>query len=72
MIKSLTAKEIVKRLPSVKQQLWGGALWSSGYFITTVGKHGSEQVIQNYVRSQGGAYQKGHQQQGSLFDEGSE
>jgi putative transposase len=72
MIKSLTAKEIVKRIPSVRKQLWGGALWSSGYFITTVGKHGSEQVIQNYVRSQGGAYQKGHQQQGSLFDEGSE
>ena len=72
MIKSLTAKELFKRIPSVKKQLWGGALWSSGYFITTVGKHGSEQVIQNYVRSQGGAYQKWHQQQGSLFEEESE
>ena len=72
MIKSLTAKEIFKRIPSVRKQLWGGALWSSGYFITTVGKHGSEQVIQKYVRSQGGAYQKGHQQQGSLFDGQSE
>jgi putative transposase len=72
MIKSITAKEIFKRLPGVKKELWGGALWSSGYFITTVGKHGSEQVIQNYVRSQGGAYQKWHQHQGSLFDERSE
>jgi putative transposase len=72
MIKSLTAKELFKRIPSVKKQLWGGALWSSGYFITTVGKHGSEQVIQNYVRSQGGVYQKWHQQQPSLFDEQSE
>jgi putative transposase len=72
MIKSITAKELFKRIPSVKKQLWGGALWSSGYFITTVGKHGSEQVIQNYVRSQGGAYQKWHHQQGSLFNESSE
>ena len=72
MIKSLTAKEIFKRIPSVKKQLWGGALWSSGYFITTVGKHGSEQVIQNYVRGQGGAYQKWHHQQGSLFNESSQ
>ena len=72
MIKSITAKEIFKRIPSVKKQLWGGALWSSGYFITTVGKHGSEQVIQNYVRSQGGTYQKWHHQQGSLFEEPSE
>jgi hypothetical protein len=29
-------------------------------------------VIQNYVRSQGGAYQKWHHQQGSLFEEQSE
>jgi putative transposase len=72
MIKSITAKEIFKRIPSVKKQLWGGALWSSGYFITTVGKHGSEQVIQNYVKSQGGAYQQWHHQQGGLFEERSE
>jgi putative transposase len=72
MIKSLTAREIFKRIPSVKKQLWGGALWSSGYFIATVGKHGSEQVIQKYVKSQGGAYQKWHQQQPGLFDEQSE
>jgi len=27
-------------VPSVKQQLWGGAFWSSGYYIDTVGRHG--------------------------------
>jgi hypothetical protein len=71
-IKSITAKEISKRIPSVKKQLWIGVLWSSGYLIGAVGKHGGEQVIQKDVRSQGGVYQKGHQQQPNLFDEPSE
>jgi REP element-mobilizing transposase RayT len=39
--------------PSVKKQLWGGQLWSDGYFVTTVGKHGDENRIRNYVKNQG-------------------
>src|SRR5919205_263161 len=53
IIKSITAREIFRRVPSVKQQLWGGAFWSSGYFINTVGRHGSEEVTRRYVQSQG-------------------
>jgi putative transposase len=37
MIKSITAKEIFRRCPQVKKQLWGGEFWSSGYFVSTVG-----------------------------------
>ncbi|WP_353651667.1 transposase [Pseudoalteromonas sp. NBT06-2] len=29
----------------VKKQLWGGELWTDGYFATTVGMHGNEDVI---------------------------
>ena len=28
LIKSLTAREVFKRVPSVKRQLWGGQFWS--------------------------------------------
>ena len=52
-IKSITAREICKRCPSVKKQLWGGQLWTSGYFVSTVGKHGDEEMISNYVKHQG-------------------
>ena len=58
MIKSLTAREIFKRCPKVKKQLWGGEFWTDGYFATTVGKHGNEDTIGNYVRKQGEKYQK--------------
>ena len=52
-VKSITAREIFRRVPAVKQQLWGGAFWSSGYFIDTVGRHGSEETVRRYVQQQG-------------------
>jgi putative transposase len=51
-IKSITAREIFKRKPSVKKILWGGEFWSKGYFISTVGKHGNEETMKNYVKNQ--------------------
>ena len=53
IIKSITAREIFKRVPSIKGQLWGGEFWSKGYFITTVGRHGSEETVREYVKKQG-------------------
>ncbi len=53
IIKSLTAREIFKACPEVKQYLWGGKFWADGYFISTVGTHGNEQMIKNYVHQQG-------------------
>jgi REP-associated tyrosine transposase len=45
MIRSITAKEIFKLCPEVKKQLWGGEFWSDGYFVSTVGKHGDENMM---------------------------
>ena len=53
VVKSITAREIFRRVPLVRQQLWGGAFWSSGYLIDTVGRHGSEETIRRYVQQQG-------------------
>jgi putative transposase len=62
MIKSLTAREIFRRCPQVKKKLWGGEFWSDGYFGSTVGKHGDEEMISRYVKNQGEAkiYKKIH------------
>jgi REP-associated tyrosine transposase len=53
LVKSITAREIFHRVPTVKKQLWGGELWSKGYFISTVGRHSNEEVIRQYVKKQG-------------------
>lgn len=59
LIKSLTAREIFKSCPEVKKQLWGGQLWTDGYFISTVGAHGNEEMIKNYVQQQGKSEENG-------------
>jgi putative transposase len=69
-VKSLTAREIFKRAPEVKQKLWGGEFWSDGYYVSTVGQHGSEETIREYVKEQGkeDEYQQLHEQQLKLFE----
>jgi REP element-mobilizing transposase RayT len=52
-IKSITARKIFELCPEVKKALWGGEFWTKGYYIGTVGEHGDEQVITNYVKNEG-------------------
>ena len=60
VVKSITAREIFKRCPKVRKKLWGGEFWTDGYFASTVGKHGDEKTIGNYVKNQGQEYQQLH------------
>jgi REP element-mobilizing transposase RayT len=53
IVKSITAKRIFAEHPEVKMKLWGGNFWSEGYFVATVGRFTSENVIAEYVRNQG-------------------
>jgi REP element-mobilizing transposase RayT len=52
-VKSITAKEIFERHPEVKEKLWGGGFWGDGHYVSTVGKHGNEETMANYVKAQG-------------------
>ncbi len=52
-IKSIIAREVFKECPDVKKQLWGGEFWGKGYFVNTVGQHGTENIITQYVKDQG-------------------
>lgn len=61
VIKSLTAREIFKRCPQVKKKLWGGEFWTDGYFSSTIGKYGSENIVARYVKQQGNTYRKLHE-----------
>jgi REP element-mobilizing transposase RayT len=69
MIKSLTAKEVFARVPSVKKQLWGGEFWTDGYYVGTVGQHATEDAVKQYVKNQGQEkqYKQLHVQQLRLF-----
>lgn len=51
-VKSVTARRIFAEHPEVKRMLWGGSFWSEGYFVGSVGKNTSEDVIREYVKNQ--------------------
>lgn len=69
-VKSITAREVFRQAPEVREQLWGGEFWSDGYYVSTVGQYGSEGTIRKYVQNQGKSneYKQLHKQQLSLFD----
>jgi len=52
MIKKLTARPCLK-IPSVKQELWGGEFWTDGYYIGTISNRGTKDTILKYVEKQG-------------------
>jgi len=65
-VKSITAKELFRLHPEVKEKLWGGSFWTSGYYINTVGQYANEDVILKYIQNQGepkNNYKKLHKNQ---------
>lgn len=53
VVKSITAREVFRLNPEVREVLWGGQFWSDGYYVNTVGQYGNEDVIRKYVQGQG-------------------
>ena len=60
IIKSITARELFSQHNEIKKMLWGGNLWTSGFYANTVGQYASEETIKNYVKNQGKEYSKVH------------
>ena len=53
IIKSITARKIFETFPKLKKkELWGGAFWSVGKYIGTVGEATNEKVVKRYIRNQ--------------------
>ena len=69
MVKSLTARELFARIPTLKKSLWGSAFWSSGFYVDTVGRYNNENGTRRYIVEQGiPDYQPLYEAQLSLFD----
>ena len=66
IFKSITAREIFSRKPSIKKELWGGAFWTDGYYVATVGERGNWDTVEKYVQKQGKP--KAELQQLKLFE----
>ena len=53
LFKSITARELFKKFPHLKSELWGGELWTDGYYLGTVGEKANWHSVEKYVRNQG-------------------
>ena len=51
--KSISAIQIFKQFPEVKQELWGGEFWSDGGHIDTIGDGRALEEVKKYVKEQG-------------------
>ena len=67
IVKSITGREILRWVPGVKKDLWGGEFWSDGGYIGTVGDEVTADVIRNYILKQGTKEEKLDYKQFKLY-----
>ena len=49
--KSISAREIFEKFPSIKNRLWAGELWKDGYFVKSVGSGITREKVREYIES---------------------
>ena len=52
VMKSISAREVFKKFPDLRKQLWAGELWNDGYFVRSVGDKVTADIIRKYIEYQ--------------------
>jgi len=52
IFKNITSKITFEEFPQVKKKLWGGHLWSAGYYAASVGDKVTTEMVKKYIRHQ--------------------
>ena len=52
VMKSISGREVFKKFPKLRKQLWAGELWNDGYFVRSVGDKVTADVIRKYIEYQ--------------------
>ncbi len=50
LFKSISARELFREFPELKDRLWGGEFWEDGYFVRTVGDEVRADIIRGYSK----------------------
>ena len=51
VLKGVTSLRLFKKYPELKEELWGGHLWSPSYYVGTAGSISAE-TIRKYIQNQ--------------------
>ncbi len=52
IMKSVSGREVFKKFPKLRKQLWAGELWNDGYFVRSVGDKVTAEIIRKYIEYQ--------------------
>ena len=52
IMKSVSVREIFRRYPGLRDELWGGELWGDGYLVRSVGDRVTTEIIRRYIKLQ--------------------
>ena len=52
VFKSISAREVYKKFPKMRREMWSGKIWSDGYFVRSVGDKVTADVIRRYIEYQ--------------------
>ena len=52
ILKSVSAREVFKKFPKLRKQLWAREFWSDGYFVRSVGDKVTADIIGKYIEYQ--------------------
>ena len=67
ILKSISAREMFKRFPELRRQLWGVEFWRDGGYIGTVGDGVNTEIVKRYIQDPGDEKEKAHLHQLTLF-----
>ena len=52
VMKSVSAREVFRKFPKLRKQLWAREFWSDGYFVRSVGDKVTADIIRKYIEYQ--------------------
>ncbi len=52
ILKSISARELYKKFPKIKKDMWSGKIWNDGYFVRSVGDKVTSDIIRRYIQYQ--------------------
>ena len=52
VLKSISARELFKKFPKMRQEMWSGKIWGEGYFVRSVGDKVTAELIRKYIEYQ--------------------
>ena len=56
ILKSVSTKLLFQEFPWLRDEYWGGEVWSGGYFVRSVGPGVTKEMIEKYIKEQSEEY----------------